>query len=442
MANRTPLNSRSAAPLKMQVQTATNEYLRRMRNTSRELQENHLISILEDYSCDLKRGGYHPNWINTCLEAACTGYGRKVKSEIEGGEPVNRAAHMGARGRRIKALTGKSTWFQGGAKNSDSGSNQNRNPNPNLTTSRKQPNKGRLSPPGKPESIVFVPHTPGGDLRKEVQEEEDRISGSSKFGKVKVIERLGNSLIHSLGNKAPWRNEACGRECVPCQSKPGSCRKRNCTYQILCNICTKEENRSSIYWGETHRTWWDRCQEHLRALDSGDESYATVKHMMIHHPGRQHDFLFKFEKSWKTSLQRQIQEAIRIEETDPGSLMNSKTEFGANSVPRVTIQQHRDQFKKRSADSIPGSQLSSSQNSVNSVSQASRSSEQSAPGFFEQRPSKKHREESLEPSNIQNSTSPKFPMNSCPDRPSVPDPEPLERIKRSAKVSQDQDQVE
>ena len=100
---------------------------------------------------------------------------------------------------------------------------------------------------------------------------------------MKVVERLGDQLIRALGNKAPSRSQSCSREeCAPCTAKPGSCRKRNVTYFIECAICSNEGKRS-IYWGETHRTWWDRFSQHKRALETGDEMYAVVKHMMNNH---------------------------------------------------------------------------------------------------------------------------------------------------------------
>ena len=61
--------------------------------------------------------------------------------------------------------------------------------------------------------------------------------------------------------------------------------------------------------------------------------------MMNQHPGREPDLILKIDSSWRTSLKRQMKEANRIEETDPSALMNSKTEWGANSVPRITIHQ-------------------------------------------------------------------------------------------------------
>ena len=109
VASYTPMHSKSAVPAKDQVQTVTNEFLRRMRNTSRDLGENHLQEVLGTYVCDLKRGGHHPNGIKVCLDAAATRYGRNIKEEINGGTPINRPAHVGSKTRRLKALTGGST---------------------------------------------------------------------------------------------------------------------------------------------------------------------------------------------------------------------------------------------------------------------------------------------------------------------------------------------
>ena len=60
--------------------------------------------------------------------------------------------------------------------------------------------------------------------------------------------------------------------------------------------------------------------------------------MHNHHPNQTHDFSYKLDRTWKTSLQRQIREAMMIDETPDHQLMNSKSEFGANSVPRVVIE--------------------------------------------------------------------------------------------------------
>ena len=105
----------------------------------------------------------------------------------------------------------------------------------------------------------------------------------------------------------------------------------------MCNIC-KTLGKNSIYWGKSHRTWWDRNSDHIQALRDSNTKYATVKHMMNHHPDEAPDFSFKLDKSHRSSLHRQLSEAIKIDETPVDELMNSKSEFGSNSVPRVTIE--------------------------------------------------------------------------------------------------------
>ena len=109
---------------------------------------------------------------------------------------------------------------------------------------------------------------------------------------------------------------------------------------------TPSSGKTSVYWGESHRTWWDRSREHHQALLSGNKSYAIVKHQEIHHPESTPNFTFKLNKSWPSSLQRQIWEAMMIENTPTHELMNSRSEYGGNSIPRVSIQQFNDRQDK------------------------------------------------------------------------------------------------
>merc|ERR1711954_240187 len=111
-SNQTPMNTRTAAPMKIQIQTAVQEYHRRLRNTSRELPVSTVEQVLRDWSLDLRRGGYSQKWVMNCLDSAMKGYIRKVKTEIEGGVPINRPESLGRKARRIKKLVGKSSWFK------------------------------------------------------------------------------------------------------------------------------------------------------------------------------------------------------------------------------------------------------------------------------------------------------------------------------------------
>ena len=166
------------------------------------------------------------------------------------------------------------------------------------------------------------------------------MNGRSKYGRIRIQERVGSSLIQSLGNKSPWKNKGCGRDCHPCESKEGSCRQRNITYRISCQLCLSAGVKY-VYIGESHRSWWDRAQDHDRALKSMDETYATVTHHQEFHPNETPAFSFKVDRSHKSSLQRQIFEAILIQEEKCDNLLNKRGEWGMNSLPEHTTYDER-----------------------------------------------------------------------------------------------------
>ena len=90
----------------------------------------------------------------------------------------------------------------------------------------------------KVEGVLFCVFTRNSVLKKELMKIEDFVNGQSKVGKIRIVERAGPKLGQILTNKTPWKKEWCGREgCLPCQSKPGTCRTLNPTYKITCLEC-------------------------------------------------------------------------------------------------------------------------------------------------------------------------------------------------------------
>ena len=175
-----------------------------------------------------------------------------------------------------------------------------------------------------------------------------------KSGRVKVVEKLGNTLINTIGNQAPWRSEPCSRPgCKPCKSKPGSCLKHNVTYSITCNTCLENGSRR-VYWGETNRSWWDRYLEHETALRTSNSKYAIVKHQLMEHANVPPNFSYKVDRTWKTALERQVGEAILIDNEDKTCILNSRSEWGHNAVPRLTItRDNQDQPNQGQEDDEP-----------------------------------------------------------------------------------------
>ena len=88
------------------------------------------------------------------------------------------------------------------------------------------------------EATMFVPHTPGEELRKRLQAKEDELSQMFGRPQVKIIERAGTALENILCTKNPWGQEVCGRtDCHVCRegSKSlGQCRKEGVIYSLAC----------------------------------------------------------------------------------------------------------------------------------------------------------------------------------------------------------------
>ena len=141
-----------------------------------------------------------------------------------------------------------------------------------------------------------------------------------------MVERGGNTLYSQIANPSPWTTQECGREgCMPCKAKPGSCKRANIVYRITCINCASE-GRTRQYLGESHRTLWDRANDHMEALKRKDQKYGVVKHWTEEHQDSLEppEYQFKLVSTHKSSLHRQIWEALEIEGADPSTLLNSK----------------------------------------------------------------------------------------------------------------------
>ena len=160
MANKTPLHHRSAVIESNRIQTASNEFIRRFKNTSRNLPLQVIESVIKEYSRDLRRGGFTQEWVKNALNAASVGYGRMVANKIAGISFINRPEHSGRKSRRVKKLTAKSSWF-----------NKPNNPLTVSTSSFKAKYRRQKTKPTNLsdiplESVLFVPFTPNSGLKK------------------------------------------------------------------------------------------------------------------------------------------------------------------------------------------------------------------------------------------------------------------------------------
>ena len=331
MSRRVKALKRSAVPMGTNSATVSAEFLRRLKNTSRELPVEVVENTLAEYAQELRWGGFSDEWIGETLGSAAIGYRRMVINEVEGKGRINRPESMGRTGRRAQKLTGKASWFRKPMKEKEDPFNNKKGKKRKTTTQEgPEPKRAHL------ESVFFLPYTPESNLKKQLQRVEDNLMAGRKYGRVRMVERGGDSIENLLCNRKPWNSSPCSREnCPACLEKPGSCRKKNLTYKITCKTC-EEAGQVAIYIGETHRAWVDRLQEHQKALRLMDKTYATVTHIQDHHSNNPDtNFSFKVLKVHKSSLERQLCEALAIANTDCNILMNKKGEWGVNMVPTM-----------------------------------------------------------------------------------------------------------
>ena len=137
---------------------------------SRELPGNHIEQVITEYACDLRRGGYKPEWTKETLLNALRGYSKMIKAEINGTCPINRPEAIGKTSRRVKALVVKSRWF---SKTKPANNDQN-------LKSDQKARKGKAKfkthePHEPPETILYVPHTKDSLLKKQRQPEQQQV---------------------------------------------------------------------------------------------------------------------------------------------------------------------------------------------------------------------------------------------------------------------------
>ena len=134
-----------------------------------------------------------------------------VKGELLGEGKVNRPEHMGRISRRHKQLLGKVMWFQKAGKSQKEGGSMGEGGRMKRTR--------QINPSGgnqKPETVLFIPHTHNGQLKRILQQVDREVMGDNPFGRVRFVDTLGDNITKSLSNRAPWKSEHCGRaKCPP-----------------------------------------------------------------------------------------------------------------------------------------------------------------------------------------------------------------------------------
>ena len=108
------------------------------------------------------------------------------------------------------------------------------------------------------------------------------------------------------------------------------------------------EQGGGLYIGETSRSLYERVGEHFEDANKLERESHMVKHWFLHHQEETKAPKFKFRilGQYRDAMTRQIKEALRVQNR-PGNL-NSKGEFGGQTIPRLVVEQS--EYEKRKDD--------------------------------------------------------------------------------------------
>ena len=202
---------------------------------------------------------------------------------------------------------------------------------------KKQQNKTQWYKKGKTKykSVIFVPATPKSQLQKEYS----KIIKKHKM-RIKVIEKAGTQVKHLIQKSEPFKQNRCNdKDCFPCTSnknnnKHTNCRKDGIVYYITCNTCQAK------YVGESSRNGNTRGREHLNDYETNKDSSIMLRHIQTHHRHDEHrpNFTMTITQIYNNKcMDRQLSEAIQINNVPDEDKINNKTEYIQHIFPRTSL---------------------------------------------------------------------------------------------------------
>ena len=334
MANSRVLNRKTAMSENGMVASLSQEVVRRCKNTSEELSQEQKNRVLDDYTKKLVASGHSRKQAHRIMTAGLTGYERLLQKQINGIANLHRPSSSGLAARNRKKLLNKTKWFkkkQQGVKDScrELAGGRSDKVFSGPRSSKSEDNTADEIPTT---SILFVDHTPGGELAKRFREAERQLSQVTGF-RVKIAEKNGTAVKQLLQND-PWAEVRCERlDCYPCGTNDKqSCFTRNILYSHQCTECRK------VYIGESSRSAYERGGEHQDDFRKQKDDSHQFKHTENEHQGpNPPKFEFRVIGTFRSAMTRQIAEAVRIRR-EGDAILNSKGVFNRCKLPRLTVE--------------------------------------------------------------------------------------------------------
>ena len=285
VSTRAVINSRSSHPIQMKKNVMINEIMRILRNCNEFCPWEEVAQHISYFMKRLQFSGYDQEFRHIVVAKAIRKH--KLKTEnIEKGEDQQQPK-----------MSRKLRWFQ----------------------------KGNGA-----DAVMFVQATEDEQLKKEIQ----RCAERNKL-KLKVIEKVENSVSKELQRSNPFKDDVCGRaKCKICETTSGvNCRARGCIYEMICKECERK------YRGQTGNTAQERVNKHFEDWKGKVESCPLHRHSLLYHEGRAFPVAVKILKNcFGDPTTRRITEAVLIDELSTTETMNGKNEWTYVKLNKLSIQ--------------------------------------------------------------------------------------------------------
>ena len=350
--------SSSALPIRMKISTLANDIKRRLRNCGRSITIGEKVEIVNCFMVKLKKSGYSERLRREILEAGLKGFYRMLETEQTTGIRVNQSPEIGREEREIRRTVGAGSWHKrtpGSVKGKPPGGPRDRNVGgggsskggrevgevPTLPSATPLALPTHKSNP-RTEAIIFIPATPNGELVKRLQAIDDSFAKVHNLQRIRYIEQGGTKLENLLGRKNPWAGEKCQKvDCWPCSGSDekgwGQCQEENIVYNIKCEGCTALGIVTN-YTGESSRNSYLRGKEHKSGLIKEDENSVLWQHCQEEHEGVIQKFSMKVVRKHRSSFERQVHEAVAILTDKEDIILNRKSEFNDQKIPRLAVE--------------------------------------------------------------------------------------------------------
>ena len=304
----------SAMSMKAKLNILTQQCFKRFHNTCEDIPHGWKVEMLEEFMAELYNSGYNEKErYNVLIGGYKTFLNLKMK-EQEGTRPFYRKNEFNKSERIQQKQKKRNNWFKSG---------------------------------GNYTSVMFVDATPDDKLLKTLQNIEYKFK-ISENDRIKFVSKSGIKLKSLLQRKDPFDSKCNTVNCKPCENvSKGSlskCREMNVTYKAQCKIC-EERGKERVYYGETCRNLNIRSKEHYKDCENKSKQSWMYKHIENEHRnlnGKECDFKWTVLNRFKKPMQRQLSEAINIDNTNSTQLLNLKNEYFKANIKGIDL--HNKQF--------------------------------------------------------------------------------------------------